>query len=260
MNRLWIALAILTPVFAQEHVAVPLADANRPVSLSITLMHGSVTIRGSNGHGVIIDSKGGAPRENQKTYEGLHRIGGGADDISIQSENNQVTILSHGDRSGGLTVETPVNTSLNVKAMTGQVTIDGVSGEIDVQALNGALTIRNASGPVVANSLNGGMTVTMAGVKAGSPMSFTSLNGNIDVTLPANVAANFNMKTNHGDIYSDFDVNVKSSPKPFIEQKDGKGKYTLKSQGTVTGSVNGGGPEYRFSTLNGNIYIRKKLN
>jgi DUF4097 and DUF4098 domain-containing protein YvlB len=261
MIRLLLGLAILAPMFAQEHIPVPLADSRRPVTMSIHLLHGSVTVRGYSGHEVIVDTKGGtAAAEGEKTHEGLHRIGGGNSDLTIESENNKVSISSHGMRSAEVTVQTPVNTSLNVKTLAGgQITIEGLSGEIEAQDLNGAVTVRGVSGSVVASSLNGGVTATMASVKSGSPMSFTSLNGNIDVTLPANVAADFSMKTNRGEIYSDFDVKLKSPVKPIVEQTDAKkGKFKVHTDGAVVGSVNGGGPEYRFSTLNGNIYIRKK--
>jgi len=260
MNRLLIGLSILAPIFAQEHIPVPLADANRPVTLNIHLNQGSITVRGYSGHEVVVDTKGGTPGEPEKTHEGLHRIGGAGNDISIESENNKVTISSRGGRSADLTVQTPVNTSLNVKTLAGgQIIIEGVSGEIEAQDLNGTVTIRNVSGSVVASSLNGGVTATMASVKGGSPMSFTSLNGNIDVSLPASVAADFSMKTMHGEIYSDFDVKLKTPATPVVEQSDAKkGKFKVHTDSAVTGSVNGGGPEYRFSTLNGNIYIRKK--
>jgi DUF4097 and DUF4098 domain-containing protein YvlB len=260
MTRLLIGLSILAPIFAQEHIPVPLADANRPVTMSIHLLHGSITVRGYSGHEVLVDTKGGTPAEAEKTHEGLHRIGGAGNDISVESDNNKVTISSRGGRSSDLTVQTPANTSLNVKTLAGgQITIEGITGEIEAQDLNGGVTIRNVSGSVVASSLNGAVTVTMASVKSGSPMSFTSLNGNIDVTLPASVAADFSMKTNHGDIFSDFDVKLKPSAKPVVEQADPKkGRFRVHNDGAVVGSVNGGGPEYRFSTQNGNIYIRKK--
>lgn len=260
MIRFFFGLAILVPLFAQEHLLVPLADANRPVTLSIHLLHGNITVRGYSGREVIVDTKGGRPkdRDKEKTHEGSHRIAGGGNDISIESENNKVTISSNDLSGADVTVQTPANASLNVKTLAG-ITIEGISGEIEAQGLNGAVTIRDASGSVVVNSLNGGVTVTMASVKSGSPMSFTSLNGAIDVTLPANVAADFSMKTNRGEIYSDFDVKLKTPFKPAMEPADPKkGKFKVHTDGAVVGSVNGGGPEYRFSTMNGNIYIRKK--
>ena len=260
MTRLLLGLTILAPIFAQEHIPVPLADASRPVTMSIHLLRGSVTVRGYSGHEVIVDTKGGTASEIEKTHEGMHRIGGSGNDLSIESDNNKVSISSHGGRSADVTVQTPVNTSLNVKTLAGgQIAIEGVSGEIEAQDLNGAVTIRNVSGSVVASSLNGSVTVTMTSVKSGSPMSFTSLNGNIDVTLPANIAADFSMKTHNGEIYSDFDVKLKGPAKPVAEQTEAKkGKYKVHTESTVAGSVNGGGPEYRFSTMNGNVYIRKK--
>jgi DUF4097 and DUF4098 domain-containing protein YvlB len=260
MSRLLLGLAIAAPIFAQEHIAVPLADASRPVTMSIHLLRGTITVRAYNGHEVIVDTKGGTESEAAKTHEGLRRIGGTGNDLSIESENNKVVITSHGMHSGDVTVQTPVNTSLNIRTMSGgQLTIEGLSGEIEAQNLHGAVTIRNVSGTVVASSLNGAVTVTMASVKSGSPMSFTSLNGTVDVTLPANVAADFSMKTHNGEIYSDFDVKLKSPVKPIVDPTDGKkGKFKVHTDGATVGSVNGGGPEYRFSTMNGNVYIRKK--
>lgn len=255
MKSIFLTLALIAPALAQEHIPVPLADANRPVNLTIHLMRGSVTVRGYNGHEVIVDSSSGASKP-EVTRDGLHRIGGDNSGLTIESDNNKVTISSQG-RAGNVTVQTPVNTALNIKTLSGgEISIEGLSGEIDAQNLNGAINIRGASGPVVAHSLNGAVTVVMNSVKPGSPMSFSSLNGNIDVTLPANVAADFKMKTNHGDIYSDFDVKLNPAAAPTKEQ-DGRGRYRIKTDGYQTGSVNGGGPEYRFSTLNGNIYIRK---
>ena len=72
MIRFFFGLAILVPFFAQEHLLVPLADANRPVTLSIHLLHGSITVRGYSGREVIVDTKGGRPkdRDKEKTHEG----------------------------------------------------------------------------------------------------------------------------------------------------------------------------------------------
>ena len=259
MKELLFYLALASAVSAQEHIPVPLADPGRPVMLSVHLLHGTVIVRAYNGREVVVDTQGGSSGGQQETRDGLHRIGGGGSDISIESDNNKVSISSHGDRGTDLTVQTPVNTSLNVKTINGgQIVIEGLSGEIEAQALNGAVTMRNVSGSVVAHSLNGAVTVSMASVKSGSPMSFTSLNGAIDVTLPANLAADFSMKTTHGEIYSDFDVKLKPTPKPVVEQSDSnKGKYKVKTDGAVVGSVNGGGAEFQFQTLNGSIYIRK---
>jgi len=259
MKSFLMCVAIAAPIFAQEHIAVPLADPARPVTMSVHMLRGSVTVKGYSGREIIVDTQGGSESKVESTHEGMHRIGGSNNDMSIESENNKVSISSHGNHKGDVVIQTPVNTSLNIRTLNGgELVIEGLSGEIDAQNLNGKVTVRNVSGSVLAHSLNGAVTVSITSVKSGSPMGFSSLNGTVDVTLPANVAADFSMKTNRGEIFSDFDVKLKSPPKPIVEESDSKkGKYRVKTDGAVVGSVNGGGPEYKFTTLNGNIYIRK---
>ena len=67
------------------------------------------------------------------------------------------------------------------------------------------------------------------------------------------------MKSQQGDIYSDFDVTLKPAPQKPAEEaaKSGKGKYRISFDRFLTGAVNGGGPEFTFNTFNGDIYIRK---
>ena len=102
--------------------------------MSIQLLRGSITVRGYSGHEVIVDTKGEREGGAEKTHEGMHRIGGTGTDLSIESENNKVTISSHFGTSSELTVQTPVNTSLKVKTLNGgQITIEGVTGEIEAQ-------------------------------------------------------------------------------------------------------------------------------
>jgi len=111
----------------------------------------------------------------------------------------------------------------------------------------------------VAHSLNGAVTVVMDRVTAGKPMSFTSLNGKIDVTLPADTKARLRLKTDNGSAYSDFDVKLEpDSSKPVLENSSaGKGRYKIRMDRSLYGSINGGGPEIQFKTVNGNIQIRK---
>ena len=86
-------------------------------------------------------------------------------------------------------------------------------------------------------------------------MSFSTMNGDIDVTLPANVKAKVKMKSDWGEVYSDFDIQVDTAPQK-IEEKD-EGKYRISFEKYIMGTINGGGPEYTFKTYHGDIIIRK---
>ena len=90
-------------------------------------------------------------------------------------------------------------------------------------------------------------------------MSFTSLSGSIDVTLPAGAKARLKMKTNSGDIYSDFDITMEPGAKPVTtDDRKAGGKYRVHTESTMYGAINGGGPEITLTTFSGNIYLRKK--
>jgi DUF4097 and DUF4098 domain-containing protein YvlB len=98
----------------------------------------------------------------------------------------------------------------------------------------------------------------MVQVDAQKPMSFSSMNGTIDVTLPASLKANVKLKADNGEVYSDFDIATQAAPAPVVEDsRSQKGKYRVRLDRTVNGTINGGGAEIQFSNFNGSIYIRK---
>src|SRR5207245_2364707 len=117
---------------------------------------------------------------------------------------------------------------------------------------NGPVTLTNVSGAVVAHTLNGTVTVGLDRPAPNKPMSFTSLNGRVDVTLPGDTKARLRLKTNNGAVYSDFDVKLEAdSGNPVIENSRNKGgPYRIRMERGAYGSINGGGPEYLFQTMN----------
>ena len=116
----------------------------------------------------------------------------------------------------------------------------------------------NVSGSVPANTLNGIIKVTMDSVDPNTPLSFSTMNGTIDVTLPADFKANVKLRTDHGEIYSDFDFKLGTGGVITEKNDSGDGKFKVKIDRTITGTINGGGTEATFKTYNGTIYLRKK--
>ena len=117
------------------------------------------------------------------------------------------------------------------------------------------------SGAVSAHTVNGTVTVSLDRAPADKPMSFSSLNGKVDVTLPADTKARLRLKTTNGEIYSDFDVKMEpDNAKPVVEDTRGeRGTHRIRvDRNSILGSINGGGPEYSFQTMNGTILIHKK--
>jgi len=64
---------------------------------------------------------------------------------------------------------------------------------------------------------------------SGKPMSFSSLNGTLDVTLPADIKANIKLQSDNGEVYSDFPVDMLAPSVNQTVQDDRSkgGKYRL---------------------------------
>lgn len=252
------ALAAPAQDNSPERVKVPFSDPSRPKTVKVSLINGGISVKGYNGNEVVIEASGeGRHRDRGGAPAGMHRIDVNPG-LQAEESENVVTITTGMGSSSHLDIQVPVNTSLKLSTVNGgNIVVEGVSGEIDVNNTNGAVTLNHVSGSVVAHALNGKLTALLDKVTANKPMSFSSLNGNVDVTLPSDVKANVKLKTDNGEIYTDFDVKVDSSTRPLVEENRSGARYRVKLDKTVSGTINGGGPEIQFTTFNGNIYIRK---
>ena len=246
---------------AGDRVVVPVRNTTHPRKVDASLMHGSITVKTYAGKEVIVETRGSAnssPDKPDRTPDGLKRLDFPARGLNVEEEDNVVTVrmnMSSG-RGGDLVISVPADTSLKLHTLHGEIAVDGVRGELEVDSLHGAVTLANVSGTVVAHSLNGAIKVSMDSVDAAKPLSFSTLNGSIDVTLPADFKANVKLTADHGEIYSDFDFKLGGSITQRNDTSDGK--FRVRIDRTLTGSINGGGAEATFHTFNGKIYIRKK--
>ncbi len=249
---------------AQDKVTVPLTNPSQPVTIKATVMQGSIKVTAGTGRELTITSDDGQTgrRSRESAPPGMTRIGGRAG-FDIEEDHNVVTISAGGMNGGGgnLVIETPVNTNLQLKTVNGStIEITGVNGDHEIENTNGSIRLTNVSGSVVAHTLNGGVTASLDRITGNKPMSFTSMNGKVDVTLPADTKARLRLKSDNGSIFSDFDVKLEpDASKTVVEDTRSKnGKYRISVDRNVTGTINGGGPEYTFQTMNGNILIHKK--
>ena len=79
-------------------------------------------------------------------------------------------------------------------------------------AANGPITLRNVTGSVVANTVNGNLTAVMPSVTAQKAMAFSAFNGDVDVTLPSSIKANLRLHSYQGDVFTNFDLDIKPAP------------------------------------------------
>lgn len=249
----------------KEQLIVPLSDPNKPGSLRVSLINGSIHVVGYAGKEVVIDATAEAysgkktESKNDELSAGMKKIStNGGIEITAEEHNNAVKVTSQFiKRPMNLTIKVPQQFGLKVSTINnGDILIENVNGELEINNVNGDIKLTNVSGSAVATTVNGEVKANFKSVTAESPMAFTSLNGRIDVTFPPSVKFNVKLKSDRGEIYSDFDVDVdKTQPKANRVSKDGMYKVTVDDW--IQGKVNGGGSEVMMKNMHGNIYIRK---
>ena len=249
-----------------DRVSVPLRDSSRAALVKANLMTGGIIVKGYDGKEVVVEAqlrKHGSDDEEKpdKKAEGLKRIDILTTGLTVEEEDNVVSVSTGPThRAVDIVIQVPFKTSLKLGCMNdGDVMVEKVEGEIEASNLNGGVTLTNVSGVVVAHSLNGEVNVNLEQATPDKPMSFSTLNGDIDVTLPSDTKATVKMETQNGSIYSDFEIQMNANPRePKVEDgRKGGGKFRVVIEKARFGSINGGGPEFRFKTVNGNIHIRK---
>jgi DUF4097 and DUF4098 domain-containing protein YvlB len=251
---------------AADKVTVPFSDPSRPGQVKAHLIHGGITVTAYDGKEVIVEARthSGRSKKSEKSAErteGMKRLQIATTGLTVVEENNVVEVgTSSHSRSVDLISQVPVRTSLKLGCVnSGDIKVERVQGDIEANNLNGSVTLTGISGSVVAHALNGGVVVVFNQVTPGKTMSFSSMNGKVDVTFPENIKAKVVMKTDNGEIFSDFDIQLDPATRqPVVEDSRGQGgKYRVRVDKAVYGTINGGGPEIHFTNFNGSIYIRK---
>ncbi|MBL7845878.1 MAG: DUF4097 family beta strand repeat protein [Cyclobacteriaceae bacterium] len=261
---------------ANNEFTIPLSDPAKRGKLKAHLNYGSITVKGTARKDVLVRYKEEADKDDDHdedhdrdkhkdkdggstSRDGLKRIGGGGLELEA-SENGNLVKVSSGSWNvkTNLEIEVPSGMDLNVSTYNdGDLMITNIQGEVELTNYNGEITALNISGSVVATTYNGDVRVTFDKVTEGKPMSYSTYNGDVDLTFPAATKATFKMKTEAGDIYTGFDMNITSSG-PVKQQDPKSGAFKLKIDEWKRGDINGGGPEITMKNYNGDLYIRKK--
>jgi len=243
-----------------KKLTVPLSEPGKRGKLTVELINGSITVQAYNGKDVIVNA---VTMENTsqptKTADGMYKIPNNSYGLEIQERDNHVEIETESwKKRVDFEILIPKEFDLELKTVNrGEIVVSGIHGEIEVSNVNSSITLNDIEGNVLANTVNGKILATLNKVTPDVQMSFTTLNGKIDLTLPPNVKATARIQSDFGDIYSDFNMELEEQPTKLKTSEHGNYKK-LEVGKWVVGKINGGGPELRLKNTHGNIYIRQK--
>jgi hypothetical protein len=256
-----VSLTVAAQQPAVDQVNVPLSDPSRPPVIDVSLVQGSISVRGTNRKDVSVTARPEEDRPRRRydaNAEGLRRIPQTAG-FRISEEGNRVKVSSDNpSRSINFEIEVPARSNLKLSTVNdGEILVENVDGDHEISNTNGGIALNNVSGSVTAGTTNGNVKATLTRVTSQREMAFTSLNGTVDVTLPPTTKANLRMRSNNGDVYSDFDVQLAPSTPSVEETRSSNGRYRINRNRAIVGTINGGGPEFELRTFNSNVYVRK---
>lgn len=256
-------LALSAGATAQDKpIRVPFSDPTRPGELHVSLLAGSIEVRGKDVKAVAITVHGRSEARDAPLpprAAGLHRLPQ-QPSLTIEEQDNIVSVSSLSAQLADLVIDVPVATLLKLSTVNdGDITVQGVDSELEIGNVNGSITLTDVGGSVLAHTVNGQIVARLVRVTPQKPMSFTSLNGTVDVTLPASVRANLKLRTDRGSVLTDFDLTTLPQPSPTLVEDTRKsgGRYRIEVNKFIYGAVNGGGPDIELRTFNGDIYVRK---
>jgi hypothetical protein len=248
----------------KEQLVVHLTNPAKPGKLSLDIVNGDIHVIGYDGKDVIIEAiaevdnhisrkKGNARNDGMKRITPTDGF-----EISAEEDNNMVKIETDAVlKTINFTIKVPKKFSLKLSTVNnGNILVENVSGSFELENANGGIKMKNVSGSALANTINGDLIADFDSILTGTPMAFTTLNGNVDVTLPPTVKANIKMQSEMGEIYSDFDIDINKNTSK-MKQTTEKGVYKIVKDKWTYGRINGGGAEILMKNMHGDVNIRK---
>ena len=282
-----LSLIIGSNAFGQstEQLTVPLSSPGKPYSLKIQLVSGSINVVSYDGKDILINAtprsddetkgsktngnfnvninfrKGDKDKEEESDFDksGMKRIAssGGFEVTAKEADNNVTVNTGNPNKAVDLDLKIPQDVKLKIGTVNdGEISVENVRGELEVSNVNEKITLDKVSGSVMANTVNGDIVVNFSKVDPNAPMAFSTLNGDIKVTLPVDTKANLKLKSDNGEIFSDFDVVVDKTPGK-VDKISTPGMYKIKKDDWVYGKINGGGAEMLMKNMQGDIYLKK---
>ena len=241
-----------------SQLVVSLSLPGEPGTLNIDHVKGKVKISGYSGEVVIINATirdEGADTERT----GLTKVTEQSIQLNATEKDNLVTVFSNSQlRIIDLDINVPVHFDLRINNKEdGNIEIYNIAGELELNNETGDIVLNNVYGPAVISTVDGKIEARFQGTPIDQPMAFTSVNGKIDIRFPKDTPAHLKMKSEFGEIYTDFNINIEQR-KTVTEKSETTGISRISLDEWTYATINGGGPQIMIKSYHGDIFIQQE--
>lgn len=142
------------------------------------------------------------------------------------------------------TVKLPRDLRFDASTVNGKVRAEGMGRVVKAASVNGGVTV-STDAWAQASSVNGSVSVRMGRADWQGTLNLSSVNGSVEVEVPASLSADVHFSSVNGSLDSDLPITVSHS----------SGRWGPK---TVEGRIGSGGRELKVNTVNGSLRIRSE--
>lgn len=253
------ALLSAVPALAQNRpqiINIPLSRPGEPITLDIGILSARIEVIGEERDDAEFAVSVASGQRKIITPSGTKPVLGGGYSLEVDEEDNYISVDTDW-RANKVDIVARIPRQANLELSTtnnGEILVSNVSGKLQLENTNGPITATNISGSAIAETVNADIEIGFVEIDGSEAMSLISLNGNLSLGLPDDAGVELHIDTAEGDIYSDFEVDVRPA-EPLIERRDDRGGVEVRVESVIVAHVNGGGPVIRLKTLNGDIKI-----
>lgn len=142
------------------------------------------------------------------------------------------------------TVRVPAGVHFNGHTVNGSVNIKDLDGNVYASTVNGDVRV-STNGYAQATTVNGSINVACGRANWSDALQFSTVNGSIEVTLPAHTNTEFSASLVNGSITTDLPITI-------------KGKVDKRNMNGILGDGGeaGSGRKLRMNTVNGSIAVK----
>jgi hypothetical protein len=205
LTSLTIACGVLSA--EENRSSIAFSNPDEPGRFSVRLSNGEITIHGGDYAECTVTSEAPGGKKDRVRADGLRVISSSAT-FSLEEHDN-VVILDYGSEGWAddseFHVTLPQNTHLDIEiGFGGEIQVDNIDGDVVIKNLNGEVEMTNLGGGAIVESANGQITASFNKISPDRPLSFSSMNGEISLRLPADAAADVRFRTHNGNILTNF--------------------------------------------------------
>lgn len=258
--NLALLLALFTTVAiaqtAPQVIDIPLSRPGETVNLEISVLSAHIEVIGEDREDASFEISVEEGTRKIITPSGTQSLKTGAYSVEVEEQDNNISVDTDW-RANKVKIMARVPRNANLELATvndGVIIASNINGKLVLENVNGPITATNINGSVIAESVNEDITVSFAGINKDQAMSLSSVNGNLNLGLPASTGAELHIDSAEGEIVSDFEVEVQPS-KPVMSREKSRHGVEVSVESVIIANINGGGTVIKLKTLNGNINI-----